>query len=116
MSIKEIIANMTEKRNEKRKKFHEMEEEFLMQKKLEDKQKSANERELERFMKEKREEAMKKQLERFRKEKQEEFWHGHQILDKGKGILKDDKPILKQKNVIGLFSKTKNSGSVFWGW
>lgn len=115
MGVKEIIANWNDKRNEKKKRFREMEEEFLMQKRLEEKQKSANERELERFIKERREQRIKNDLERFRKQKKEEFWHGHQILSKGSPILMNERPILKERDVIGLFQKS-NQFEGGWGW
>jgi hypothetical protein len=113
MGIKEIISAMREGKIEKNKKFHELEEDFLLRKKLEERQKSANERELERYMKEQREDSIKKQLETFRKRKQDELWHNNFLLKKDKSILRTDRPILKEKNIF-VMEKQNNERSLFF--
>jgi hypothetical protein len=105
MGIKEALAQIVEKRREKKLQLKQMEEQVRMEKLVEEKQKSSNERELERFLKEKRENAIKKQLDAFRKERQKQMWRDNKILSgkmpSGKPtMLKNDRPILKEKNIF----------------
>jgi len=102
MGVKEILRKWAEKNTEKKGRFKELEEEYLMNKKLEEKQKSANERELERYMEEAREKRIKVNLEKFRKQQKKEFWSSNMMNNKQTSILKEDKPILKEKNIFKM--------------
>lgn len=115
MGIKDILSKWAEKNSEKKRQFKELEEQYLLQKKLEDKQKSANERELERYLKEQREERIKKELEYFRKKKKNELWHNSFLLKKNNSILKTDKPILKEKNIFSLKGNMFQRGNMLDG-
>lgn len=102
MGIRDILAKLTGRNEEKSRKYKELEEDFLLRKKLEERQKSANERELERFMKEKREERIKTELQAFRDKQKHETWSSNTMLNKGASILKNDRPILKEPDVIRI--------------
>jgi len=107
MGLKELFGKFSAGNVEKKRKFKELEEDFIMQKKLEERQKSANERELERFISEDREEKIKERLNQFRKKRTHDSWTGSKILHEDFRILDNGNPILKQKNVMGLIGGTK---------
>lgn len=107
MGITDIIKKWSENKKELKQKFKEAETEQKIQKMLEERQKSSNERELERYVKEEREKKIKSQLDKIHKQQTKEMWKSNAILKKGKSILHDDKkalacdkPILKQKNIF----------------
>lgn len=102
MGIKEALVKIAERNAEKKRKFKQLEEDFLMRKKLEERQKSANERELERVMNERREAMIKTQLDKYRKEKRRELLKGNSLFNQGASILKEENPILKQKNIFKM--------------
>ncbi len=95
MGLKDLLKKSFVKSEE----FKEMEKDLRMRKMLEQRQKSSNERELERFQEERREEQIKKELEGFRKRKKEEFFMHNDML-KQKNIFKGHKSILHQDNSI----------------
>lgn len=79
-------------------RFKEMQEQQRMQKMLEDREKGADERELERFIEEERQKSIKKNLEEFREMRKKETWNPdeeHQIL-KQPNIFENHKNILHQ--------------------
>jgi len=81
-----------------------MQEDYRLNKMVEERQKSANERELERHINDKREADIKTQLDIIRKQKNKESWKSDN-LTKGMNMTKTDRPILKEKNI---FSKSNN--------
>ena len=101
MGLMDIIKKFSENRQLNKEKFKQAEQDMLIQKKLEERQKSANERELERFIEEKREANIKIELDKIRKIKTKMAWKDSSILNKGKSILNSDKHILgKGKSVF----------------
>ena len=108
MGIKEVLAKMAERKN----KFKELEEDFQLRKKLEDRQKSANERDLERYLKEQREDEIKKSLESFRKKQADDFWASNQLSKNN--MSKNQNNILKQKNIFKLNSGLKEEAKLFF--
>jgi len=102
MGLKDILAKISGGSSEKNEKFKEMEQEFMLRKKLEEKQKSSNERELERYIKEQREARIKLELQKFRDKQKKETWKSNTMLTKGSPILKNERPILQEPDVIGL--------------
>lgn len=76
---------------------------------LEERQKSSNRRELERDFREEEEAEIKRQLEIRRKRRNQEQWKSNTMLGKQKSILKDDRPILKEKNI---FMNNKNTSKL----
>lgn len=97
MGIKEFIQNLGEKRREKKELFRRMEEQMHMQQMLEDRQKSANERELIRFEKEAREQEIKEALEDWRNRRREDISLHHNPLNT-KNIMKAEWSVLKERN------------------
>ena len=62
---------------------------------------------MERYYHDKHEEQIKAELDYIRKKKTKETWNSpHKILDNGTSILRDDRPILMEKNIF-LDNKTK---------
>ena len=107
MTIIDIVRKFAGKNNESSEKFKQMQEDYRLQKILEERQKSSNQRELERFYKEQQEKKIKDELDIIRKRRNKENWRGKSILTKGASILKDERPILKEKNIF------KNNKSMF---
>lgn len=99
--IKEII----EKLRERKAKYKELDENYRLNKMLAERQKSANERELERYMEEERQARIKTELEHFRNKRKQENNNGSKMM-KSKYIFKDNgHNILKSKNI---FENQKN--------
>ena len=95
MGIKDLIANIKRKREH----YQEIDNDFQFNKKVHEKEKSSNERELERYYEEERQELIKQQLQIHRKKDQDEFWHGHSILKNNPNQMQNS-GILKQKNIF----------------
>ena len=57
-------------------------------------------------MKEQEEERMKQMLSKINKKKTRDQWKSNIVLAKGTSILKNDRPILKEKNI---FANKKNN-------
>ena len=120
-----MIRKFNEKKQVKSEKFKEMQEDYRLQKMLMERQKSANERELERHMNDKREEDIKTQLDIIRKQKNKESWKGNNFNGK-MTMLKEDKAILKEKNIFknndNMFIDNRNDvpltqkGGMFFRW
>jgi hypothetical protein len=103
--IKEFIKNLGKNKRERKEKFKELDEDIRMQKLIEERQKSANERELNRYINEDREKKIKQQLEFVRKKRNNEINYGYNSLDTPNITNHSDFNILKQKN---LFSHNGN--------
>lgn len=112
MGIKDFIQNLSSRNREKKEQFREMELQVRMQKKLEDMQKSSNERELERFQKEEREESIKQALEIYRKKRDEDIKFGHNPLNTPNITAHADWEVMKERNLFSgngnMFSSQKN--------
>lgn len=93
--IKEFLQRMREKKELQR----EMEMEYNVAKKIEQKRKSANERELEGYIKEQRERAIENKLKVIRKQKQKEYWQG-KIAENNKKMLGNNAHLLKDKSIM----------------
>lgn len=100
MGFKEIIQRAKERKQEKKEMFKQMQNQDRMQELLEERKKSANLRELERYMKEEQEGEIKTQLEYMRKKRDQDIKFGHNPLDTP-NITKDAKwKVLKEKNMF----------------
>jgi len=95
-----MIKKWGEKKKINSEKYKELEEDYRLNKMLEERQKSSNQRELESYLKEQHEAEIKKQLDIVRKKRTQDAWRSNTVLGKGSSILKDDNPILKQKNIF----------------
>ena len=112
MSVMDIVRNWSENRKSKSETFQKMQEQDKLDNMLEERKKSANLRELEKFYKDKEEDEIKKRLDVIHKQQNKDNWKSNSILTKGKSILKDDRPILKEKNIFkgekNMFIDKKN--------
>jgi hypothetical protein len=106
MALKDLLKKIGERNG----RLKEIQEEMRLQKMAEDRLKTADERELERFLKEKRQAQIKSELVKFRKEKNDDFWTGHSILRQPNIFKGDGMNILKQKNI---FAVEHNKGMFF---
>lgn len=97
-------------KSDEKEKFSALQQEDRLHTKLEQRKKNSNERELERFEEEERQENIKQRLEAFRKQKQKSFWESN--IFKQDSILKNDRPILKEKNIFNM--KTTKQGNMFF--
>ncbi|HDK25983.1 MAG TPA: hypothetical protein ENG48_02670 [Candidatus Atribacteria bacterium] len=99
MGLKEIIQNLGEKQKARKEKIRLLDEEIRLQKLVQDRMKSANERELERFMEENRQENIKKMLEVMRKKRQRDINFNHNPLNTP-NIMKAKWEVLKERNMF----------------
>jgi hypothetical protein len=104
MGFKELLEKIGERKRERKERFKQADEDYRIQKMIEDRQKSANERELERFQKEEREVQIKELLEYHREKKDNDLKFNHNPLHTP-NITKSDYHILKEKN---QFANNKN--------
>lgn len=97
MGFKDILAKMGEKRRERKEMIKELDTRVRIQKLVEERSKSANERELNRFQNEDREVEIKEALEIARKKREHEINFEHNPIN-AKNIMKAEWEILKEKN------------------
>lgn len=95
--IQDTIARMRGKKE----KYREMDENYRLQKTLQERQLSPNERELMKFQEEQRQKFIDAQVKRYRKMKQKEFWHGNKVYEQ-KPLFngKQHPSLLKQKKIF----------------
>lgn len=123
--IKNLLKGMSEDKKEIKLKFKEAQQNQKVQHMLEEREKSANQRELEKHYEEQKEKLITEQLEVVRKKQREDTWKGKSILKGHKSILHEDKKafandksIMFQKNIF-LDNKTKipiSKQEMFKGW
>ena len=106
----DLIKKMTEKKSEKGERFKQMQEDDRLQTMLEERKKSANRRELERYYREQEEQRIKEQLDIIRKRRNKETWQGNSFLGKKSSILRNERPILKEKNIFKGNKKSMMKG------
>ena len=101
MGIIDMVRKFSEKKSVDKKRFKEVETERKIERILNDREKSANERELEKYMKDKREEQIKAQLDKIHHSQNQEMWKSKRsVMDGGTRITRNDRPILKEKNIF----------------
>ena len=100
MSLMDAIRRMGERKKITKEKFKEAQENMKIEKMLEQRQKSSNERELEKYMKDQRELQIKCELDKIHKKQNQDNWKGNNPLKSQTSILKNDRPILKEKNIF----------------
>jgi len=98
MGIMSMIRKMNEKKAEKSEKFRQMQEDDKLNSMLEERKKSANKRELERFYKDQEEKQIADALKQIHDKQNKDNWKGSYL--NGKYMFKDDRPILKEKNIF----------------
>jgi len=93
--------------NQFKEKLKVAQEEDRVMTMVEERKKSANLRELERYMKEEEEAKVKQMLDKIHKKNNQELWKSkNTILGKKTTILNNDRPILKEKNIF-MDNKTR---------
>lgn len=119
MGIMDLIRKISQNKAETKKKFKQMQEDDRLQNMLEERKKSSNRRELERYEKEQEEKAIKEALDKIHHKQQEDTWSGrNSIMNSKTTILKEDRPILMEKNIF-LDNKTKipmSGNHMFFKW
>lgn len=99
MALKDIMSKLGQKGKERKQLIRDLDEQVRIQKIVEDRQKSANERELERFIDEQREKEIKEQLKIARKQKDQDIKFNHNPLNT-KNIMKAEWEIMKEPNMF----------------
>lgn len=92
-----IIRDLIERQRAKRAKQNEAEDDVKIARRITEKQKNANERELERYYEEERQRQIADELRYFRKQRANELWHDNKFT-KGKYLFKSKK--IKSKNIF----------------
>jgi len=112
--VKKLLSGSNEDKKEFKIKFKQAQQELKIQRLLEERDKSSNQRVLEREIKREAEEELKEEVQKLNMRKTKEAWKGKPILKGHKSILgkdtkvlENDRPILGQKNIF-LDNKTKN--------
>ena len=98
--LKNLIKNSEEKA-EFKEKLKNAQQESKINRLIEERQKSSNRRELERYIKEQEEMKIKQTLDQIRKKNNKEMWKSENlILAQPATMLNEDRPILKEKNIF----------------
>lgn len=105
MGFKEIIQNFKNRKIADKEQFKQAERELRISQMLENRQKSANERELEGYMKEDREKEIKVALEQMRIKKRDDINFNHNCLDTPNITNHVDWEVMKERN---MFKGNKN--------
>jgi len=103
--IQKLLGRTSEDKIEFKKKFKEAQQEQKIQKLLDERSMSSNERELISIQKKEREAQILEELKKIRHQENKDNWKSNSILTKGSSILKDDRPILKEKNIFKTSKK-----------
>jgi len=101
MGIMDMLKKLggSENKQALKQRMIEAQQERKVKKVLDEREKSSNERELERIMRDRREEAIKLKLQEIRAKETKANWKGKNI--KGEAtILKEDRPMLREKNIF----------------
>ena len=116
MGIKDILSSFGSKGKEKKALIRNIEDQMRAEKIAEDRLKSSNERELERFIKEEREERIKEELDFHRKKRQDDINFGNNPLSIPNITNHSDWEVLKERNMFkGQKNMFANQPSVLKG-
>jgi hypothetical protein len=100
MGFREALEKINARNRRKKAMVREADEQLQIQRILEERQKSANERELDRFMNEEREEQIKEALEFHRKKRQDDIAFNHNPLNTKNVVTNTEWEVLKEKNMF----------------
>jgi cell shape-determining protein MreC len=108
--IQRLFGSKSEENKDFTARFKHAQQERKIEELLTERAKSSNQRELERYTKENEEAQIKEALEHIHKKQNTEMWKSkNSMLIGQKSILKDDRPILQEKNIFknnpNLFTK-----------
>lgn len=107
-----MLQGFLKRLKERRSNLGEVQEQDRISHIVQERKKSANERELEGRLEKKRQERIKVQLDHMRKE--DSYFNRSNVFSKTT-ILKEDKPILKEKNIFaGQKNMFMDQGSMFF--
>jgi hypothetical protein len=109
MGVKDVLRKMKEKSDQRKALLNSMDQRIRTEKIVQDRQKSANLRELERYMEEDREAEIKRQLEYARKKREHDINFGHNPIDAENIITKTQWHVLREKNQFA------GRGNIFQG-
>jgi hypothetical protein len=105
--LQNFVKGLGKDKSEFKQRLKEVEMEKRIKDMIENKSKSSNQRELERYVKEQEEKEIKVMLDKIHKKQNADNWKGTSILKSQKSILHQDgkvlesgKSILKQKNIF----------------
>jgi hypothetical protein len=99
--LQRLFKGGSEDKKEFKEKFKQAQQDDKVANMLEERKKSSNQRELERYMKEQEESQIKMELDKIHKQQNSENWKSKNSMLKGQtSILKTDRPILKEKNIF----------------
>ncbi len=98
MAFKDMVSKMRERSDNRKELIRDLDEKVRIQNLVEDRQKSANERELNRFINEEREKNISEQLEIARKQKDHDIKFNHNPLDVQNITNKTQWSVMKEKN------------------
>lgn len=101
MGFKEMIQNAGRKRKEKKELLRKMLEQDKLETIVQERKKSANQRELERYFREEKEEQIKEQLDYMRKKRRDDIAFNHNPLNIKNITSKTQWEVLKEKNLFG---------------
>lgn len=100
MGIMDMIRKVSENKKMKSEKFKQMQEDDRLNTMLEERKKGANKRELEKYYKDQEEAEIKKALDKIHHQQNKDMWSSKSILKSGTPITRNDRPILKEKNIF----------------
>ena len=100
MGFRDILKKAGEKARERKEMLKAADDELRIHKILEERQKSANQRELEGYMKEEYEKEVKERLDVMRKERDQDINFGHNPLDTPNITNSTEWEVLKERNMF----------------
>lgn len=113
MTIVDMIKKLAAKKDESGNKFKEMQEADRLETMLQERKKSSNRRELEKYYKDKEEAEVKRRLDIIRKKRNHDAWKGESILKSNYNILKDDKKVFsKNKSLLSKSNTFLSSNKI----
>jgi len=104
--IQNLVRKMKGDKDEFKSKFKEFQEDKRINELVEERSKSSNRRELERYLKEQEEAQIKMELSKIRKKQNRDIWNSpNKILGGKTTMIITDRPILKEKNIFANSKK-----------
>lgn len=98
--VQNIVKGMKGNKAEFKEKFRQAQEEDKVYSLIEERKKSSNLRELERYYREGEEARVKVALRKIHDKQNRDNWKSNPVLKSQKSILANDRPILKEKNIF----------------
>jgi hypothetical protein len=97
-----MIKEYLQRIKERKQKFKDIQDEHNIQKRIIEREKSSNERELEKYLEEDRQKDIKNKLDRYRKQKSHSLFNDSSMLKNNKILFKNEDKynMMKQKNIF----------------